>query len=140
MVLLIFGALISPVDQHSYKALASALLCVGKDGVTKTIRQVGPAGTEDADGFPEEAGRSEGLEVGFHSERRVLDPRPHRSSCRAWPPTEMRRRKGDVGVANYNVRMSDCVEKRLKEELDAMLERLLFCGDDRNLRRVYIRG
>jgi len=28
----------------------------------------------------------------------------------------------------------------LKEELDAMLERLLFCGDDRNLRRVYVQG
>ena len=31
-------------------------------------------------------------------------------------------------------------EKKLKEELDAMLERLLFCGDDRNLRRVYVQG
>ena len=31
-------------------------------------------------------------------------------------------------------------EQRLKEELDAMLERLLFCGDDRNLRRVYVQG
>lgn len=31
-------------------------------------------------------------------------------------------------------------EEKLKEELDAMLERLLFCGDDRNLRRVYVQG
>ena len=37
--------------------------------------------------------------------------------------------------------MSDVnVEKRSREELDAMLERLLFCGDDRNLRRVYVQG
>lgn len=31
-------------------------------------------------------------------------------------------------------------ETKLKKELDAMLERLLFCGDDRNLRRVYVQG
>jgi guanine deaminase len=31
-------------------------------------------------------------------------------------------------------------EQKLKEELDAMLQRLLFCGDDRNLRRVYVQG
>ena len=31
-------------------------------------------------------------------------------------------------------------DERLREELDAMLERLLFCGDDRNLRRVYVQG
>ena len=27
-----------------------------------------------------------------------------------------------------------------KEELEAMLERFLFCGDDRNIRRVYVQG
>ena len=44
---------------------------------------------------------------------------------------ESRRRKdgGDGGE-----------DERLREELDAMLERLLFCGDDRNLRRVYVQG
>ena len=31
-------------------------------------------------------------------------------------------------------------DERLREELDAMLERFLFCGDDRNLRRVYVQG
>jgi guanine deaminase len=31
-------------------------------------------------------------------------------------------------------------ETKLKQELDAMLERLLFSGDDRNLRRVYVQG
>lgn len=31
-------------------------------------------------------------------------------------------------------------EEKLKQELDAMLERLMFCGDDRNLRRVYVQG
>lgn len=31
-------------------------------------------------------------------------------------------------------------EERLKEELNAMLERFMFCGDDRNLRRVYVQG
>lgn len=30
-------------------------------------------------------------------------------------------------------------EKR-KEELEAMLERFLFCGDDRNIRKVYVQG
>lgn len=30
-------------------------------------------------------------------------------------------------------------EKR-KEELEAMLERFLFCGDDRNVRKVYVQG
>jgi len=44
------------------------------------------------------------------------------------------RRKDDVD----GVHMDD--EEELKEELDAMLERLLFCGDDRNLRRVYVQG
>lgn len=27
-----------------------------------------------------------------------------------------------------------------KEVLEGMLERFLFCGDDRNIRRVYVRG
>lgn len=27
-----------------------------------------------------------------------------------------------------------------KEELDAMLERFLFCGDDRNMKKVYVQG
>lgn len=27
-----------------------------------------------------------------------------------------------------------------KEELQGMLERFLFCGDDRNIRKVYVRG
>lgn len=48
---------------------------------------------------------------------------------------ETRRRKDDVGVANGDARTDFCAE-----ELDAMLERLMFCGDDRNLRRVYVQG
>ena len=31
-------------------------------------------------------------------------------------------------------------EENAKAELAAMLERLLFCGDDRNMRRVYVQG
>jgi guanine deaminase len=27
-----------------------------------------------------------------------------------------------------------------KEELEALLERFLFCGDDRNIKRVYVQG
>ena len=53
---------------------------------------------------------------------------------------ETRRRKDDTGVANGDARADIDVDKRLKEELDAMLERFLFCGDDRNLRRVYVQG
>jgi guanine deaminase len=53
---------------------------------------------------------------------------------------ETRRRKDDVSGANGDARADTDVEKRLREELDAMLERLLFCGDDRNLRRVYVQG
>ena len=49
---------------------------------------------------------------------------------------EVRRRKDDDGDAKEDLD----VEKRLKEDLDAMLERFLFCGDDRNLRRVYVQG
>ena len=30
--------------------------------------------------------------------------------------------------------------KGAKEELEGMLERFLFCGDDRNIRRVYVQG
>ena len=52
---------------------------------------------------------------------------------------ETRRRKDDVSVANGDAR-ADSNVKKLREELDAMLERLLFCGDDRNLRRVYVQG
>ena len=44
------------------------------------------------------------------------------------------RRRGEDADGNQDH------EKKLKEELDAMLERLLFCGDDRNLRRVYAQG
>lgn len=53
---------------------------------------------------------------------------------------ETRRRKEDTSVANGDARADANVDKRLKEELDVMLERLLFCGDDRNLRRVYVQG
>ena len=49
---------------------------------------------------------------------------------------EVRRRKDDDGDAKED----PDAEKRLKEDLDAMLERFLFCGDDRNLRRVYVQG
>ena len=49
---------------------------------------------------------------------------------------ETRRRKSDDGDAKAD----PSVEKKLREELDAMLERFLFCGDDRNLRRVYVQG
>jgi len=51
---------------------------------------------------------------------------------------DIRRRKDDVDPENGDAKV-DC-EKKLEEELDAMLERLLFCGDDRNLRRVYVQG
>ena len=47
----------------------------------------------------------------------------------------------DVGIdvtRGRDVEMDE--EKKLKKELEAMLERLLFCGDDRNLRRVYVQG
>ena len=30
--------------------------------------------------------------------------------------------------------------EKQKEELEAMLERFMFCGDDRNIRRVYVQG
>lgn len=53
---------------------------------------------------------------------------------------ETRRRKDDGSVASGDARADTEVDERLKEELDAMLERLLFCGDDRNLRRVYVQG
>jgi len=53
---------------------------------------------------------------------------------------EIRRRKDDAEVADGDARVDVDEEKRLKEELDAMLERLLFCGDDRNFRRVYVQG
>jgi len=53
---------------------------------------------------------------------------------------EIRRRKDDVGFADGDAKVDIDEERRLKEELDAMLERLLFCGDDRNLRRVYVQG
>ena len=53
---------------------------------------------------------------------------------------ETRRRKDGVNVANGDARVDIDDDKRLKEELDVMLERLLFCGDDRNLRRVYVQG
>lgn len=46
---------------------------------------------------------------------------------------DIRRRKDEADVDKDE-------EKKLKEELEAMLERLLFCGDDRNLRRVYVQG
>ena len=52
---------------------------------------------------------------------------------------ETRRRRGDVGVADGDAMEDTSVEKR-SMELDAMLERFLFCGDDRNLRRVYVQG
>jgi len=50
---------------------------------------------------------------------------------------DIRRRKDDT---DDDDRADADDEKKLKEELDAMLERLLFCGDDRNLRRVYVQG
>ena len=53
---------------------------------------------------------------------------------------ETRRRKEDVSVGEGDAKANDNLENRLKEELDAMLERFLFCGDDRNLRRVYVQG
>lgn len=53
---------------------------------------------------------------------------------------ETRRRKDDVNVENGDARVDVDDDQKLKEELDAMLERLLFCGDDRNLRRVYVQG
>jgi len=53
---------------------------------------------------------------------------------------ETRRRKDDVSVENGDARVDAGDDKNLREELDAMLERLLFCGDDRNLRRVYVQG
>jgi guanine deaminase len=31
-------------------------------------------------------------------------------------------------------------EEREKDELEVMLERFFFCGDDRNIRRVYVQG
>ena len=53
---------------------------------------------------------------------------------------EIRRRRDEVGIANGDAKVDMEEEKKLKEELDAMLERLLFSGDDRNLRRVYVQG
>ena len=50
---------------------------------------------------------------------------------------DIRRRKDDAD-GNGGADVDD--QKKLKEELDAMLERLLFCGDDRNFRRVYVQG
>ena len=46
---------------------------------------------------------------------------------------ETRRRKADDDT-------DVSADKRSREELDAMFERFLFCGDDRNLRRVYVQG
>jgi guanine deaminase len=53
---------------------------------------------------------------------------------------ETRRRKDDVGAADGDAGADVGLEDMLRQELDAMLERLLFCGDDRNLRRVYVQG
>ena len=53
---------------------------------------------------------------------------------------ETRRRKDDGGVANGHANPDAGLEDKLRQELDVMLERLLFCGDDRNLRRVYVQG
>lgn len=35
---------------------------------------------------------------------------------------------------------SDSEEERKRKELEVMLERFFFCGDDRNIRRVYVQG
>ena len=53
---------------------------------------------------------------------------------------ETRRRKDDDRVVDGDAGADIGVDKRLREELDAMFERFLFCGDDRNLRRVYVQG
>jgi guanine deaminase len=47
------------------------------------------------------------------------------------------RGKGDDQLGNPNVSAAGATKK---EELDAMLERFLFCGDDRNIKRVYVQG
>jgi guanine deaminase len=47
---------------------------------------------------------------------------------------EHRRCKNDDAVASQHS------EDKHTEELEAMLERFLFCGDDRNIRRVYVQG
>ena len=62
MALLISGALVSPVDQRSYKALTNALLYVGEDGVIKAIKQVELAEAGDVDAFLKEVGHSGELE------------------------------------------------------------------------------
>lgn len=66
MPLLISGALISPVDQRSYRTLTNALLYVGEDGVIKAIKQIEPAGARvtpgDVNVFLEEVGHSGELE------------------------------------------------------------------------------
>ena len=61
MPLLISGALLSPIDRRSYKALTNALLYVGQDGVIKAIKQIEPAGG-DVDAFLNEVGHSGELE------------------------------------------------------------------------------
>ena len=53
---------------------------------------------------------------------------------------ETRRRKDDDSLVEGDAKADATVEERLREELDAMFERFLFCGDDRNLRRVYVQG
>ncbi|KAF9645292.1 guanine deaminase [Thelephora ganbajun] len=53
---------------------------------------------------------------------------------------DIRRRKDNNSIADGDAEVDIADENQLKEELDAMLERLLFCGDDRNLRRVYVQG
>ena len=53
---------------------------------------------------------------------------------------ETRRRKDDDNVVDGDTKTDFSADKRLREELDAMFERFLFCGDDRNLRRVYVQG
>ena len=64
--LLISGALISPVDQRSYRILTNALLYVGEDGLVKAIKQVEPPGApvsaEHVDTFLESVGHSGALE------------------------------------------------------------------------------
>jgi guanine deaminase len=43
----------------------------------------------------------------------------------------------DLGLG---ARMVEATKAELRTELDGMLERFLFCGDDRNIRRVYVQG
>ena len=54
--------------------------------------------------------------------------------------TDLDRELGiDRWKAEEDGRQKTDAEKQ-KEELEAMLERFLFCGDDRNIRRVYVQG